>query len=63
MIANAFGVMVTAEGVETLAQRNLLRRMGVVQLQGYLYGAPAPAGDWHFETGTTIAYRREALTA
>ena len=55
MIADAFGVMVTAEGVETMAQRNLLRRMGVVQLQGYLFGAPAPAEDWQFETGTAIA--------
>lgn len=63
MIANAFGVLVTAEGVETMAQRNLLRRMGVVQLQGYLYGAPAPAGDWIFEPGTAIAHRRVELAA
>ena len=61
MIADAFGVMVTAEGVETMAQRNLLRRMGIVQLQGYLYGAPAPAEDWQFEAGTAIAHRREAV--
>ncbi len=63
MMADAFGVTVTAEGVETMAQRNLLRRMGIVQHQGYLYGAPAPAEDWVFEPGTTIAHRREVRAA
>src|SRR5262249_42163612 len=51
MIADAFGVMVTAEGVETREQFRLLRRMGIVQLQGYLFGAPASAGAWRFEDG------------
>jgi len=37
--------------------------MGVVELQGYLYGAPAPAGDWMFEPGTAIAHLREPLAA
>jgi diguanylate cyclase (GGDEF)-like protein/PAS domain S-box-containing protein len=33
---------VVAEGVETLAQGDFLRRAGCSQLQGFLYGAPMP---------------------
>lgn len=61
MMADAFGVMVTAEGVETMTQRNRLRQMGIVQLQGYLFGAPAPAEAWQFEAGTAIAHRRKEM--
>jgi diguanylate cyclase (GGDEF)-like protein len=54
MIADAFDVMVTAEGVETQEQFRLLRRMGIVQLQGFLFGVPAPADAWRFEGGKAI---------
>ena len=42
MIAEAFKVEVTAEGVETEEQYEMLRRLGVHHLQGYLIARPAP---------------------
>ena len=33
----------TAEGVETEAQRDLLREFGCSEMQGYLFSAPKPA--------------------
>jgi diguanylate cyclase len=44
-MAHSLGLDVVAEGVETAAQRELLRRMGCDELQGYLLGRPAPAAD------------------
>lgn len=40
------GLTVVAEGVETTAQRDLLRRMGCHQGQGYLFSRPAAAADF-----------------
>jgi diguanylate cyclase (GGDEF)-like protein len=34
------GIMVVAEGVETRAQEEALRKLGVLRAQGYLYGRP-----------------------
>ncbi len=39
------GITVTAEGVETEAQLDLLRREGCVEAQGYLIGIPVKAGQ------------------
>jgi diguanylate cyclase (GGDEF)-like protein len=39
-LARALGLPVTAEGVETEAQANLLRAAGCSHLQGWLYGRP-----------------------
>lgn len=37
------GVRVCAEGVETVAQAQILVEIGVQQIQGFLYGRPVPA--------------------
>ncbi|MFT3666823.1 EAL domain-containing protein [Piscinibacter sp.] len=39
----SLGMTVTAEGVETEAQRDFLARQGCAQIQGLLVGAPMPA--------------------
>ena len=44
-IARALGLQVTAEGVETAAQREKLAALGVQNLQGYLFSRPMPAGQ------------------
>ena len=41
-IAQAFGLEVTAEGVETQVQQDRLTVLGVHRLQGYLLGRPMP---------------------
>jgi EAL domain-containing protein (putative c-di-GMP-specific phosphodiesterase class I) len=41
--ASALGLVVTAEGVETVAQLNQLRALGCLQAQGYLFARPVPA--------------------
>lgn len=43
--AETFGVALCAEHVESPAQYDILRRLGVEQGQGYLFGQPVPAGD------------------
>ena len=35
----------TAEGVETERQRDLLRKLGCSEMQGYLFSAPKPAAE------------------
>src|SRR6185436_1228286 len=44
-LARALGVDVTAEGVETEAQRDLLRRIGVDELQGFLLSPSVSAKE------------------
>jgi diguanylate cyclase (GGDEF)-like protein/PAS domain S-box-containing protein len=44
-IAAALHMTTTAEGVETEAQRELLRRLGCNEMQGYLFSAPKPAAQ------------------
>jgi len=44
-VARAIGLKVTAEGVETEAQKNFLRIAGCHFLQGYLFSPPVPACD------------------
>ncbi len=41
-MAAGLGMPVTAEGVETAVQRDILRAEGCAELQGYLIGRPAP---------------------
>ncbi|MFQ1002267.1 EAL domain-containing protein [Modestobacter sp. SSW1-42] len=42
-LARALGLDVIAEGVEHTHQAQVLRRLGCVHAQGYLYGRPAAA--------------------
>ncbi|HLZ04769.1 MAG TPA: EAL domain-containing protein [Bradyrhizobium sp.] len=44
-IAAALNMTTTAEGVETEAQRELLRKLGCTEMQGYLFSAPRPGAD------------------
>jgi EAL domain-containing protein (putative c-di-GMP-specific phosphodiesterase class I) len=55
-IAQAFGAHITAEGVETEKQCQMLRAAAVTLLQGYLFGAPRPACGWEF-CGSTLSQR------
>ncbi|MBI5263549.1 MAG: EAL domain-containing protein [Bradyrhizobium sp.] len=47
-LARALDMSVTAEGVETKQQYELLRAAGVHQLQGYLFARPVPASELNF---------------
>jgi diguanylate cyclase (GGDEF)-like protein/PAS domain S-box-containing protein len=44
-LADGLSLRVVAEGVETLAQRDFLGRIGCEVLQGYLYSRPVPARE------------------
>jgi diguanylate cyclase (GGDEF)-like protein len=49
LLAKTFGMNVVAEGIETIAQWDACRALGVHYAQGYLVGRPMPArvvGDW-----------------
>ena len=42
-MAHELGLRVVAEGVETVAQRDLVAELGCDEAQGYLFAAPSPA--------------------
>jgi len=44
-LGQELGITVTAEGVETDAQLETLRRYGCVEAQGYLIGVPSKVAD------------------
>jgi diguanylate cyclase (GGDEF)-like protein/PAS domain S-box-containing protein len=44
-IASASNMTTVAEGVETEAQREMLRMLGCTEMQGYLFSAPKPASE------------------
>ena len=46
LLAGAFGLRLTAEGVETQAQAELVRAAGCGDAQGYLFGRPVPAAQF-----------------
>ena len=52
-IAAALNMTTAAEGVETDMQRELLRRLGCTEMQGYLFSAPKPAADVKLLFGVT----------
>ena len=46
VLAHSLGLSVIAEGVETVAQRDLLAAQGCHNYQGYLFSRPVPAPDF-----------------
>ena len=44
-LAEKLSMEVVAEGVETIAQQDLLRQLGASHLQGYLYSTPLPGDE------------------
>ncbi len=44
-LGRSLGIAITAEGVETTQQLDLLRLQGCSLAQGYLIGAPMPAAE------------------
>jgi EAL domain-containing protein (putative c-di-GMP-specific phosphodiesterase class I) len=44
-IAAERNMTTTAEGVETVAQRDLLRALGCCEMQGYLFSPAKPAAE------------------
>jgi EAL domain-containing protein (putative c-di-GMP-specific phosphodiesterase class I) len=45
-LAESLGLAVIAEGVEQVAQRDFLARLGCHSFQGYLYGRPLPLAQF-----------------
>lgn len=45
-MAQALGLSTVAEGVETSAQRELMRELGCEQIQGYFFSRPLAADDF-----------------
>jgi EAL domain-containing protein (putative c-di-GMP-specific phosphodiesterase class I) len=61
-LARSFGATAIAEGVETAAELQELRRLGCPQFQGYFAAKPMPARELrtllHATGGALIAARR-----
>ncbi len=54
-IARGLNMTITAEGVETERQAELLRQTGCQELQGYLFSRPRPAEDLDHLFGQRLA--------
>lgn len=46
-LGHSLGLNVIAEGVETMAQRDLLRELGCLCYQGYLFSRPVPVAEFN----------------
>ena len=46
LMAHKLGIRTIAEGVETEAQRDLLKSFGCDYMQGFLYSRPVPSGEF-----------------
>lgn len=56
-LAAALGIPVTAEGIETAHQAEMLREAGCDQLQGYLVGRPMTGADLSLAVNDASGYR------
>jgi diguanylate cyclase len=45
-MARKLAISVTAEGVDSTADAAVLRELGCLHLQGYLFGRPSPADEF-----------------
>ena len=61
-LGEVLGVGILAEGVETEEQAEMLTSMGVAAAQGYLFGRPAPIGDY-LTTPVAVPCQRRAAVA
>lgn len=59
-LARGLDIAVTAEGVETKEQFELLCASGVDQVQGYLFGRPSPVADLNFPALERVGRTEEA---
>jgi EAL domain-containing protein (putative c-di-GMP-specific phosphodiesterase class I) len=59
-LARCLDMVTTAEGVETVEQFELLRIAGCGQVQGYLFGPPAPIAKLQFDRVPTEQNARVA---
>ena len=54
-IGRLLNVTITAEGVETEPQLDILRLTGCDEVQGYLFGGPSPTTDRFFDRRNSVA--------
>ena len=45
-LSHDLGLTVVAEGVETIAQLNILKKLKCDEIQGYLFSRPVPAENF-----------------
>lgn len=55
-LARSHNLPVLAEGVETEAERAILKREGCKQIQGYLVGRPLPISNYDVLVGATMRH-------
>ncbi|MBL8580130.1 MAG: bifunctional diguanylate cyclase/phosphodiesterase [Mesorhizobium sp.] len=59
-LATTLKVKITAEGVETPEQRDLLIQLGCHELQGFLLSPPLEAGEMEVRSGKSLSRQRSA---
>ena len=59
-LGRTLNMRVVAEGVETVAQREYLTKLGCNSLQGFLLGRPVPAEQLEEAIGRTVVSTKEA---
>ena len=60
-LAQGLGIAITAEGIETEAQFDYMRKAGINLAQGYLFGRPVPAEQLDLSPATAPEAREEKV--